>query len=665
MGKLLVPVLVLLALVIGLVALDPPPPKADFAFINRGDVNTLDIQRMSWMQDLRVARLVFEGLAANDVFTQGFEPTPAVAERWEIERYSENVDGQDVPRERYTFHLRKNAKWSNGRPVRSSDFAYAWMRGILPDVACDYATMFMFIRGAEDFAAWRSEQTKEFPSRTRGMSESEKAEAARALWEETEQRFKETVGIRTPDEHTFVVELAEPVPYFLDLCAFPPLFPVYEPLVRQYDELDASTGRIQPREGWTKPPQVVGNGPMMLTRWRYLRDMRFERNPHYWNPGVLGVNSISVPSVADPNAQVLAFERGEVAWVSDVTVGYRVEMLRKKRDFYEEHREEYERLRAMGLDQYEIDRRLPSDPRKNIHAVPAFGTYWYNFNCLPRLPDGRPNPFHDARVRRAFAMTIDKRSICDDVQRIGNPVARTIIPPGSIGGYDSPDGLECVSDAKTPAERAAIAARARALLAEAGYSDPRQLPEIEILFNKDAGHDLVAQVVQRNWQEYLGVRVRLVQKEIAIVRDDLKNANYMVSRAGWYGDYGDPTTFLDVNRTGDGNNDRKYSNPVYDDLLLQARRETDPAKRMALLSRAEEIIVEEDLPLVPIYTYVNIYLFDPDVISGINPHPRSEQSMHLVDILGDGVGPDRARVMRDSVSDDPFSDVPPKRAGEP
>ncbi|MBX3364818.1 MAG: peptide ABC transporter substrate-binding protein [Phycisphaeraceae bacterium] len=662
MSKLLAPVLVLVALVVGLVVIDPPPPPADFAYINRGDVNTLDLQRMSWMQDLRVARMIFEGLVANDVFTYGFEPVPAVAESWEIERYTEDVGGMPIPRERYTFHLREDARWSNGSPVQASDFAYAWMRGILPDIASDYAKMFTFIRGVDDFKQWRSEQTRQFTTRTRGMTDEEKARAARELWDQTQERFRTTVGIKTPDSRTFVVELAEPVPYFLDLCAFPPLFPVYEPLVRQYDELDPLTGRIQPREGWTKPPHIVCNGPMMLTRWRYLREMRFERNPYYWNPDVLGVNSISIPSVADPNAQVLAFERGEVGWVSDVTVGYRVEMLRKKRDFYDEHKDEYTRLKALGLDQFEIDRRLPPDPRKNIHAVPAFGTYWYNFNCLPRLPDGRPNPFHDARVRRAFAMMIDKRAICEDVQRIGNPIARTMIPAGAIGGYASPRGLDCISDATTPAERQAMIDRARALLAEAGYPDPRQLPEIQILFNKDAGHDLLAQVVQRNWQEYLGVRVSLVQKEVGVFRDDLKNANYMVSRAGWYGDYGDPTTFLDVNRTGDGNNDRKYSNPVFDDLLLQARRETDPVRRFEILAEAERILVEEDLPLVPIYVYVNVYLFNPDLVSGINPHPRSEQLMHLVDILGDGIGPDRPRVMRHSPDDNPFSDA---KAGRP
>lgn len=663
MGKLLIPFAVLLAIIVGAMALDRPLPAADFSFLNRGNVKTLDPQRMSWMQDLRVCRLMFEGLVINDVFTEGYDPVPGVAESWEIERPVEVVDGVEFTRERYTFHLRDNARWSNGEPVKAGDFVYAWRRAILPDTAADYSGLFMLIQGAQEFAAWRTKATADF-ARTKAdlvkdapadERDARIAQAARELWNETERRFNEVVKVQAVDDRTLVVQLSEPTPFFLDLCAFCPFFPVYPPLVSRYEQLDPSTGMIKMEPGWTKPPHVVSNGVFMLTRWRYMRDLRFERNPHYWNPDIATVDTVSIPTLDDPNGQVLAFETGVVGWVSDCNVPYRVEMLRKKRDFYEEHSETVAALEAMGLDQFEIDRRLPDDPRKNIHAVPAFGTYWYNFNCLPKLHDGRPNPFHDRRVRKAFALMIDKQSICDNVQRIGNPVRRTIIPPNSIAGYESPVGIPCLSDCKTPQERAALVAQAKALLAEAGYANVASFPEVEILFNKDAGHDLIAQAVARDWQENLGVKVRLVQKEIAIVADDLKAKNYMVSRAGWYGDYGDPTTFLDVNRTGDGNNDRAYSNPVYDELLDRARKETDPVKRMDLLEEAERITVEDDMPLVPIFGYVNVYLFDPDEVGGISPHPRSEQNMYLIDLLKDGRGPDRGRIMRHSASEAPYA----------
>jgi oligopeptide transport system substrate-binding protein len=309
-------------------------------------------------------------------------------------------------------------------------------------------------------------------------------------------------------------------------------------------------------------------------------------------------------------------------------------MLEQKQEFYKEHWEEYQSLKGQGLDLVEIDRRLPRDPRKNIHPFPSFGTYFYNFNCMERLPDGRVNPFHDARVRRAFAMALDKQSIVTNVRRGGEPVATALIPPGSIGGYQSPKGV------------AFDPAGARKLLAEAGYPDGKGFITVDILFNKDAGHDLIAQTVAKNWSEYLGVEVTLTMKEINVVRDDLKNGNYIVSRGSWYGDYGDPTTFLDLSKTGDGNNDRKYSSAEYDRLLEEAKEEADAAARMRILERAEAMLMDEEVPVLPIFHYVEVYLFDANRMTGISSQPRLEQMMQGVDVFGDGKGTDAPKVMK-------------------
>src|SRR4051812_23668044 len=108
MVKLLVPFVLLLALVGFTLMGDPPPPRADFSFINRGDVTTMDLAIMSWQQDFRVARFMYEGLTKNDVLSHSYTVIPGVAERWEV-----SPDGLT-----YTFHLRDNAKWSNGAPVK-------------------------------------------------------------------------------------------------------------------------------------------------------------------------------------------------------------------------------------------------------------------------------------------------------------------------------------------------------------------------------------------------------------------------------------------------------------------------------------------------------------------------------------------------------------------
>jgi oligopeptide transport system substrate-binding protein len=635
MLRLVLPLALLSALLIGVVVSDRPLPRADLSISNGNEITTLDLQRMSWTQDLRLARLVFEGLVANDVFDPDYAIVPAVAERWEV-----SDDGRE-----YRFFLREDARWSNGSPVRAGDFVYAWRRAILPDTAADYYVFFEYMEGVDEFFRWRTEQLAAFPELTAGLSAEARAEAARELWDRTERAFEEMVGVEAVGDRELRVRLRRPIPFFLDLCAFPTLYPVYPPLVRRYERLDPETGRVILEGGWTKPPQVVCNGPFEITVWRFKRDMRLEANPHYWNPEAVNVRSISIPSIADPSAQVLAYQTGAVEYLADVTAPYRREMVALKREYYAEHAEAYAALQAQGLDPFEIDRRLPPDPRQDVHVTPAFGTYFWNFNCTPRLPDGRPNPLADARVRRALAMMIDKRLIAQEVRGLGEPVARTLIPPGSLAGYESPAGLPCLSDARTPAEREALIARARALLTEAGYPDPSQMPTIELMFNKNAGHDLVAQSVAKNWQETLGLPVRLDQKELSVFRDDLKKHNFMTARAGWYGDYPDALTFLEINRTGDGNNDRAFSDPAYDALLDQAYEEADPERRAAILAEAERILVEEQLPLTPIFHYCEVRMFDARRLSGPNPHPRAIENIFLFDVLGDGIGADEARSM--------------------
>lgn len=631
MSRMLIPVAVLVALVALSVFGDRPLPRADLTFINSSEVNTLDPQRMSWMHDLRTARLLYEGLVKNNVLSDDFEITPGVAESWELSEDART----------YTFHFRDDAKWSNGEPVTVHDFVYSWRRAMLPDLVSDYVAMFMNIDGASEFYDWRQSQLDGFSDRE-FANDSERRQAAFALWEETKSRFDETVGMLAVDDRTLVVTLERPVPYFLELCAFTVFAPVYEPLVAQYERPDPTTGRLVRRPGWTKGGVLISNGPFELTQWRFKRDMRMDQNPHYWDRESIAIRSVSIPSISDPNAGVLAYQTGSIDWISDVTSPYRGDMVAQKLAFLNEHKEQVEALKAQGYDQFSITRQLPQDPRAHTHAVSSFGTYFYNFNCKPRLPDGRDNPFADARVRRAFAMCIDKPAIAKQIRRLGEPSAHTLIPPGSIGGYTSPKGLPNIGDAADEAERQEIIEQAKALLKEANFPDDFV---VELAFNKDAGHDLIGQAIAKSWQQSLGVETQLSQKEIKIFREDLKNKQYMTARAGWFGDYGDPTTFLDINHSKDGNNDRAYNNPVYDKLLEDAGNELDPSKRMAMLSEAERILIEEDVPLVPIFFYATIYMFDAHKLTGLSTHPRTKQNAFLIDMLGDGIGPDLPRPM--------------------
>jgi len=598
----------LAALLVWGLSQDSQATRADLVIVNRNEVSTLDPSQLSWQHDFRMARLVFEGLTRQDATDPDLAILPAVAESWTLS------DNATV----YTFRLRPSARWSNGDHVTAHDFVSAWRRMLLPDAAADYLTLFHLIDGGNTFTQWRAEALKTFAA---DATRRNNAAAAMALWEETRQRFAADVGIHAIDDLTLEVRLVAPTPYFLDLVAFPAFVPQHAATLDAIQTIDPRTAALVWAPIWTKPDRLVTNGPMRLVQWRFKRSMRFERDPGYWDASSVTLNSIDVPTIEDPNAQVLAFRSGVADWVSDVSPGYRGDMIARKDNYWKAHETEIAPLRSAGKNPIEVDAALPADPANFIHVLPSFGTYFYNFNCGPTLPDGRPNPFADARVRRAFSMCIDKQSLTRNVRRSGEREANSLIPPGSIPGHLSPKGL--LRDD----------AAAASWLAQAGYPGGANFPEVELLFNKDGGHDIIAQAISRDWERALGVKVRLVQKETKVFSSDLKAGRFMVSRASWFGDYGDATTFLDINRTGNGNNDRRFSSSAFDALLDAAASETNPAKRAGLLSEAERLLAEVECPLLPLFHYVEVSLFDATRLKGLGAHPRQIQDLARLRLL--------------------------------
>lgn len=619
--KLIITVTVLVGLFIGMVIMDRPQAPADLVFVNRGECHTLDPQRMSWMQDFRMSNALYEGLVRWDNDT--FEILPGVAKSWVV-----SDDGLV-----YTFFLRENARWSNGDSVTSHDYIYSWKRALYPDAAADYSDLFYKIKGGEDFFKWRNQQLADNATRlAQAADDAARQDIVEQMYQSAEARFIDTVGLKAPDDYTLIVTLENPTHYMLDLFAFGVFFPVHPATVEKYVTLDINTGMLNQSHGWTKPPYIVVNGPYNLVLWRYKRDMRLELNPYYWNKDAVKSKSVLSVSVEEPSTAVLAFETGTIDWLSDVSgVDYRPDMLEQQNRYLERNAKRIKQMESEGYGYNEIMSTLAGESppldgeRNNIHAFSAFGTYFYNFNCQEKFKDGADNPFHDPRVRRAFAMAIDKQVIVKRVTRLNQKIASTFIPPGSIPDYKSPAGLGYDTQ------------QARQLLAEAGWSistaDGRltnnvtknHFPVVEILYSTGQDHEDIAQAIAFMWERDMGVEISLIGKESKTFGEDVKNHNFMVSRGNWFGDYGDPTTFLDLFRTTNGNNDRAFSNAWFDDLMAQTDRELDPDKRMRMLEEAEAFIVNEQLPLVPLFHRITVYMYEPDKLRNISTHPRLVQ----------------------------------------
>lgn len=545
--------------------------KAVLTFASSTEHHYLDPQKISWLHDFRVAELLFTPLVRWSLTDMTLEP--AAAAKWEIS------DDQLT----YTFHLRPDGKWSNGDPVTARDFVYAWRRALLPDMAADYSQLLYCIEGAQAFFEWRSNQIQQI---AQGKLNADQA------WQQAIKRFDETVAIKAGDDHTLVVKLASPTPYFLQLCAFVTFFPVHEASLSKLEKVSASTGMIEyPAEVtnyWSDPAQLVSNGPYMLKSRRFRRDLEAVPNPHYFDRDKVANGGWIEVISTNPQTQLIEFRQGKIDWLPDIPT-----------------------VSPLAADL--VNQKLPT-----VHVSPAAATYFYNFNCLPTLPDGRKNPLADARVRRALSLAIDRQTIVDRVSRLGQPIARTFIPPGVIKEYQSPSDAGHDYNIEL----------ARQLLAEAGYPGGKGLTGLSILYNTGQGHENPAQQIKRTWEETLGVVVELEAYESKRFSELLKGKQYTISRASWFGDYIDPSTFLDKFQTDGGNNDNGWSNTQYDALLRQAAVELDPARRMTLFTQAETILLNE-APIAPIFQYVNLDVYDTR-LKGMSDNPWKLRRLDLV-----------------------------------
>jgi oligopeptide transport system substrate-binding protein len=509
--------------------------RADFSFVNRGDNKCLDPNGMSWMQDIRIAYGLWEGLYTLDPVT--LKPVLGTAD-------SASVDSTGTV---WTLHIRPDARWSNGDPVKAGDFIFAWRRFL--ETPGEYTYLHFYIRGARQYS---SEFAAYIAARQNGG-----APAA--------PDFSE-VGEKSPNDQTLVITLSDPVPFFPALLAFPPFFPMHEPSMRPFVESDG----LHYNQDFTRPPHLVTNGPYRLAEWTFKRRLRMIASDFYWNRQSVKSKVVDQIYADDGVAALRAYERGDADWISDLDPDMAAEMLVR-------------------------------GGRDDLHIFPAFGTYFYSLNCLPNLPDGRKNPLADVRVRQALSMAIDREPIVRNVGRIGQPPSLTYIPPHVFDGYSSPPGLAYDPD------------HARKLLAEAGFPNGRGFPNLTILYNSDFGyHGDIAQIIRRQWLDNLNIQMDLQGVEIKVFGVMLHSQQYAVARASWYGDYADPSTFTDKYKSDSDDNDSKWNNPEYDRLCAQAQKETDTGRRLVLLSRAENILLNE-APIIPLYTYVNAYLFRPEV----------------------------------------------------
>ncbi|MES2475517.1 MAG: peptide ABC transporter substrate-binding protein [Verrucomicrobiota bacterium] len=482
---------------------------------NANEPKGLDPHIVSGVLESNILRALFEGLITSDPASDTATPGGAALEVT-----------PDATATVWTAKLRPDGKWSDGTPVTSQDFAFSYERMLTPELGAKYAEMLYFLKGAENF---NKGLTTDFS----------------------------TVGVEVVDDETLRLTLRGPTPYFREILKHYTWTAVPRHVVLKYGTIG------QRGNPWTRPENIVGNGPYQLKSWRRTDHIEVERNSHYWNAANVTLNGVRFLPITNLYTEGRMFRDGQLHVTYSATPEV-VDLMKK------EHPEE-------------------------LRQEPYVGTAFYRFNTTRK-------PLDDLRVRQALSFAVDRQSLCENVFR-GYKPAYAMTPP--MGNYDPPHIATFNKE------------KARQLLAEAGYPGGKGFPRLKILVASRETAQTLAQAVQAMFRETLGIEVEIDFKEWTAYLVAMQDLDYDIGYGGWIGDYLDPLTFLEMWTPGNGNNNTGWESPQFVTLLQQSFQEVDSAKRFDLLHQAETILVE-DTPILLVAWQARNYLVDP-AVEGWNP----------------------------------------------
>ena len=364
----------------------------------------------------------------------------------------------------------------------------------------------------------------------------------------------ETVGVRALDESTLEVTLEGLAPYFLSLVAFP----TYHPVNKNVVENDPDWG--------SSVTSLVSNGPYVLQSWVHGEKIVVVTNDKYWDKDIVSIDQLDFLMIEQANTQLIMWETGQLDITTDnVPVT------------------ELDRLEKEGV----------------LKKQPVIATRFIFLN-------NERAPLDDPRVRSALSMALDREAITHSVIKSGSTPATAYVPPGM------PEGTMDFRDVGGTLIEEDIA-KAKALLAEAGFLDGKGFPEIEIMISANEKTKAIAEACIEMWKKNLNIttiEVRSVESKIASERR--RGFDFDMTFSGWYGDFLDPMTFLELATSKSGQNSMQYSNPDYDRLIEEVNMSSDEQERMTRMHQAEAILMK-DMPLIPINVEGSTYLSNPRV----------------------------------------------------
>ncbi len=551
------------------------PGAASIAVSLSSEPDTLDPALNSAVDGATLIIHLFSGLAKWETDADGNFTIVADGAEELVEGVA-NDDGTVT----YTYTLRDGLKWSDGQDVTAENFEYAWKRAASVDLGADYGYMFEVIDG-----------------------------------------YGEELNVQATDEKTLEVTLANAVPYWDELLAFPTYFPVREDVVAD--------------EAWaTDPATYVSNGPYTMSSWDHDSKITLQKNPDWFDADTITMDTIEFYLSDDSNNMLANFKSGAWQLIDDVPTN------------------EIASLKDEYPDEFFIQGQI--------------GTYYVcwnvNASVLPEGSDlsGVEAEQAQAEIRNAISLLFDRNYIVEDIAQGGQVPASSFVamgltdadgtefylnagPSGDYHGYFNVDPSEEVMDAN-------YSEALEILKKYYDFDDATQqftnFPTLDYLYNTNEGHKAIGEYLQSALAG-VGINMTMENQEWATFLNTRKEGDYTVARNGWVADYNDPITLLDLWTSGSGNNDVQFGKDehadvaaydidlteygldivveggtwaeTYDVVIAQIKASTDDEQRYGLMHAAEDLLMSTGA-VTPIYYYTDLYMLSESV-SGFYSNP--------------------------------------------
>ena len=495
----------------------------------------------------------YEAAVGRNVFEPLLKPNSSLTDVTPAAAKSYDVSSDGLT---YTFHLQPNAKWSDGQPVTGSDWVYGYQHLLNPALAAGYVDPFFdtTIAGASGYG-------------------SVDVSSASAI-----DSFVSGLGLSAPDANTFQIKLAHPAAFFKWVVTLW----VAEPIRK--DVVEKAAGGTFPSTDTTKPltwannaNTIIGNGPFKISEIVSKDHVTLVPNPKYWG-GAPKLQQIVYYFIADGNTAYSKYQTGALdvigVPVADVTVV-----------------------------------RGDATLSKQAHLFPTLTTFWMTFNT-------HKAPFDNAKVRMAFAKSIDRAKLTVDVLHDTDKAFQSFIPKG-MAGFDTSDNSQSFDPAA-----------AKKLLSDAGVS-ASTLNAFKLLTRNSTGSKTINQFIVDQWNTNLGLNMQLDVIDSKTVTSRIRKGNFDVyGPDGWGADYPDQQDWFDIFTSGSCHS-LNWGCPVldgYDALVQKADTELNQTQRNADYLTAQKQLIDQaavgfiyqqyEYDLIAPYVTVQQTAFDDQNIPG-------------------------------------------------